>query len=81
MGYFNVLVKEKIVHVYFNYEEEIQEVQSMEQIHADGSPAAGGGMLKRNRLEAKVEKLTQAMIFFCPLAVALVGMGVGYALK
>jgi hypothetical protein len=53
----------------------------MEQIHTVGSPEGGGGMLKSNELEAKVEKLTQAMIFFYLLAVALVAMGVGYALK
>jgi hypothetical protein len=53
----------------------------MEQIHATGSPAAVGGMSKSNELEAKLEKLTQAMIFFCLLVVALVSMGVGYALR
>jgi hypothetical protein len=70
-----------MVHVRFDDEEEIQEVQSMEQIHAAGSPATGGGMMNSNKLEAKVEKLTQAMIFFCLLVVALVAMGVSYALK
>jgi hypothetical protein len=38
-------------------------------------------MLNSNKLEAKLEKLTQAMIFFCLLVVALVAMGVGYALR
>jgi hypothetical protein len=77
----NGLVKEKMVHLHFDDKEEIQEVQSMEHIHAARSPAAGGGMLKSNELEAKVEKLTQAMIFFCLFVTSLVAMGVGYALR
>jgi hypothetical protein len=70
-----------MVDVHFDDEEEIQEFQSMEQIHAAGSPAAGGGMLKSNELEAKVDKLTQTMIFSIIMVVALVAMGVGYALR
>ena len=54
----------------------IQEVQSMEQIHAAGSSVAmgplGDGLVKTNELEAKVERLTQAMIFCGVFAVALV---------
>ena len=44
-----------MVHLRFVDEEEIQEVQSMEHIHAAGSPAAGGAMLKSNGLEAAGE--------------------------
>jgi len=57
----------------------------MEQIHAVGRPIAmgalGDGFMKSNELEAKVERLTQAMIFFGLFAVAFVVMGVGYLLK
>ena len=57
----------------------------MEQIHAVGRPIAmgalGDGFMKSNELEAKVERLTQAMIFCGVFAVALVAMGVGYLLK
>ena len=48
----------------------------MEQIHAAGSSVAMGplsdGFVKSNELEAKVERLTQAMIFCGVFAVALV---------
>ena len=57
----------------------------MEQIHAVGRPIAmgalGDGFMKSNELEAKVERLTQAMVFFGLFAVALVAMRVGYLLK
>ena len=57
----------------------------MEQIHAVGRPIAmgalGDGFMKSNELEAKVERLTQAMIFRGVFVVALVAMGVGYLLK
>ena len=41
----------------------------------------GDGFVKSNELEAKVERLTQAMIFCSVFAVALVAMGVCYLLK
>ena len=41
----------------------------------------GDGFVKSNKLEAKVERLTQAMIFCGVFALALVAMGVGYLLK
>ena len=57
----------------------------MEQIYAAGSSVAMGplsdGFMKSNELEAKVERLTQAMIFCSVFAVALVAMGVCYLLK
>ena len=63
----------------------IQEVQSVEQIHAIGSSVAMGdpsdGFVKSNELEAKVERLSQAMILYSVFVVALVAMGVGYLLK
>jgi len=37
--------------------------------------------VKSNKLEAKVERLTQAMVFCSVFAIALVAMGVGYLLK
>ena len=57
----------------------------MEQIHAAGSSVAmgplGDSFMKSNELEAKVERLSQAMIFYSVFVVALVAMGVGYLLK
>ena len=57
----------------------------MEQIHVVGRLIAMGalsdGFMKSNELEAKVERLTQAMVFFGLFAVALVAMRVGYLLK
>ena len=57
----------------------------MEQIHATGSSVCMGPLsddfVKRNKLEEKVERLTQAMIFYGVFALALVAMGVGYLLK
>ena len=41
----------------------------------------GDGFVKSNKLEAKVERLTQAMIFCSVFVVALFDMGVGYLLK
>jgi hypothetical protein len=41
----------------------------------------GDGFVKSNELEAKVERLTQAMIFCSVFAVALVAMGACYLLK
>jgi len=41
----------------------------------------GDVFVKSNKLEAKVERLTQAMIFYGVFALALVAMGVGYLLK
>ena len=65
--YLDDLIKAKKVQVWFDDEDGIQEVQSMEQIHAVGRPIAmgalGDGFMKSNELEAKVERLTQAMIF------------------
>ena len=57
----------------------------MEQIHAAGRSVSmgplGDGFVKSNELESKVERLTQAMIFFVLFVVSLVAMGVGYLLK
>ena len=41
----------------------------------------GDDFVKSNELEAKVERLTQAVIFCGVFALALVAMGVGYLLK
>ena len=50
----------------------------MDQIHAAGSSVAMGPLsddfVKRNKLEEKVERLTQAMIFCGVFALALVAM-------
>ena len=79
------LIKANKVQLRLDDEYGIQEVQSMEQIHAVGRPIAmgalGDGFMKSNELEAKVERLTQAMIFFMLFVVSLVAMGVGYLLK
>ena len=79
------LIKAKKVQVWFDDEDGIQEVQSMEQIHAARSSVTmgplGDSFVKSNELEAKVERLTQAMVFFGLFAVALVAMRVGYLLK
>ena len=61
------LIKAKKVQLRLDDQDGIQEVQSVEQIHAAGSSVAmgplGDGFVKSNELEAKVERLTQAMIF------------------
>ena len=79
------LIKAKKVQLRLDDQDGIQEVQSMEQIHAAGSSVAMGPLsddfVKRNKLEEKVERLTQAMIFFVLFVVSLVAMGVGYLLK
>ena len=71
-------VKAKKVQLRLDDQDGIQEVQSVEQIHATGSSVAMGdlsdGFVKSNELEAKVERLGV-------LAVALFAMGVGYLLK
>ena len=72
------LIKAKKVQLRLDDQDGIQEVQSVEQIHAIGSSVAMGdpsdGFVKSNELEAKVERLGV-------LAVALFAMGVGYLLK
>ena len=72
------LIKAKKVQLRLYDQDGIQEVQSVEQIHAIGSSVAMGelsdGFVKSNELEAKVERLGV-------LAVALFVMGVGYLLK
>ena len=79
------LIKAKKVQLRLDDQDGIQEVQSMEQIHAAGSSVTmgplGDSFVKSNELEAKVERLTQAMIFCGVFDVALVAMGVGYLLK
>ena len=79
------LIKAKKVQLCLDDQDGIQEVQSVEQIHAAGSSVAmgplGDGFVKSNELEAKVERLSQAMIFYSVFVVALVAMGVGYLLK
>ncbi|CAO2189738.1 unnamed protein product [Urochloa humidicola] len=79
--YFEDLVAAKVIHVFVPEEEEIQEVQSIHQIPAAGSPAQGAVVLQNNELKAKVEKLTQAMMFVGLAAMVFVSMAVGYALK
>ena len=83
--YLDDLIKAKKVQLRLDDQDGIQEVQSMEQIHAAGNSVAmgplGDGFVKSNELEAKVERLTQAMIFRGVFVVALVAMGVGYLLK
>ena len=83
--YLDDLIKAKKVQLLLDDKDGIQEVQSMEQIHAVGRPIAmgalGDGFMKSNELEAKVERLTQAMVFCGVFAIALVAMGVGYLLK
>ena len=79
------MVKANKVQLQLDDEDGIQEVQSMEQIHGAGNPNAMrslcDGFVKSNELKAKVERLTQAMIFCSVFAVALVAMGVCYLLK
>ena len=79
------LIEAKKVQLWLDDEDGIQEVQSTEQIHAARGPIAMGpfsdGFMKSNELEAKVERLTQAMILFGLFVVALVAMGFGYLLK
>ena len=74
----DVLIKAKNVQLRLDDQDGIQEVQSMEQIHAAGSSVTmgplGDSFVKSNELEAKVERLTQAMIFCCVFALALVAM-------
>lgn len=77
--YFDDLLKYKKVQVFADEEDEEQEVLSNSQL--PGSPGLGGPVFQSNELEAKVEKLTQAMKLFVLFAVAFVSMGVGYALK
>ena len=83
--YLDDLIKAKKVQLHLDDQDGIQEVQSVEQIHAARSSVAvgplGNGFVKSNKLEAKVERLTQAMIFCGVFVVALVSMGVGYLLK
>ena len=84
-AYLDELIKAKKVQLRLDDQDGIQEVQSMEQIHGAGNPNAMrslcDGFVKSNELKAKVERLTQAMIFFSLFVVALVAMGVGYLLK
>ena len=83
--YLDDLIKAKKVQLRLDDQDGIQEVQSMEQIHGAGSSITmgplGDSFVKSNELEAKVERLTQAMIFCGVFALALVAMGVGYLLK
>ena len=83
--YLDDLIKAKKVQLRLDDQDVNQEVQSVEQIHATGSSVAMGdlsdGFVKSNELEAKVERLTQAMIFCSVFVVALFDMGVGYLLK
>ena len=71
-------IKAKKVQLRLDDQDVNQEVQSVEQIHAAGNSVAMGplsdGFVKSNELEAKVERLTQAMIFCCVFALALVDM-------
>jgi len=61
------LIKAKNVQLRLDDQDGIQEVQSMEQIHGAGSSITmgplGDSFVKSNELEAKVERLSQAMIF------------------
>ena len=79
------LIKAKNVQLRLDDQDGIQEVQPMEQIHAAGSSVAmgplGDGFVKSNKLETKVDRITQAVIFCGVFALALVAMGVGYLLK
>ena len=83
--YLDDLIKAKKVQLLLDDKDGIQKVQSVEQIHAAGNSVAmgplGDGFVKSNELEAKVERLTQAMVFCGVFAIALVAMGVGYLLK
>jgi len=76
--YLDDLIKAKKVQLRLDDQDGIQEVQSMEQIHAAGSSVTmgplGDSFVKSNELEAKVERLTQAMIFGCVFSLALVAM-------
>ena len=78
-------IKAKKVQLRLDDQDVNQEVQSVEQIHAAGSSVTmgplGDSFVKSNELEAKVERLTQAMVFCGVFAIALVAMGVGYLLK
>ena len=77
--YLDDLIKAEKVQLRLDDQDGIQEVQSVEQIHATGSSVAMGdlsdGFVKSNKLE------TQATIFCGVFALALVAMGVGYLLK
>ena len=59
--YLDNLIKAKNVQLRLDDRDRIQEVQSMEHIHAAGNPVAMGPLcdsfVKSNELEAKVEKL------------------------
>ncbi|CAN6231721.1 unnamed protein product [Urochloa humidicola] len=79
--YFEDLVAAKVIRVFLSEEDEIQEVQSINQIPAAGSPAPSSVVLQNNKLKAKVEKLSQAMLFVGLVVVVFVSMAVGYALK
>ncbi|CAO2148905.1 unnamed protein product [Urochloa humidicola] len=79
--YFEDLVAPKVIRVFVPEEDEIQEVQSIHQIPAAGSPAPGAVVLQNNELKAKIEKLTQATMFVGLLAVVFISMAIGYALK
>ena len=76
--YLDDLIKAKKVQLLLDDKDGIQKVQSVEQIHAAGSSITmgplGDSFVKSNELEAKVERLTQAMIFCCVFALALVAM-------
>ena len=83
--YLDELIEAKKVQLLLDDKDGIQKVQSVEQIHAAGISVAMGPLgdvfVKSNKLEAKVERLTQAMIFCSVFVVALFDMGVGYLLK
>ena len=84
--YLDDLIKAKKVQLLrLDDQDGIQEVQSVEQIHAARSSVAvgplGNGFVKSNKLETKVDRITQAVIFCGVFALALVAMGVGYLLK
>ncbi|CAN6373757.1 unnamed protein product, partial [Urochloa humidicola] len=51
--YFKDLVAAKVIRVFVPEEDEIQEVQSIHQIPAAGSPAPGAVVLQNNELKAK----------------------------
>ena len=83
--YLDDLIKAKKVQLLLDDKDGIQKVQSVEQIHAAGISVAmgplGDGFVKSNKLETKVDRITQAVIFCGVFALALVAMGVGYLLK
>ena len=76
--YLDDLIKAKKVQLRLDDQDGIQEVQSVEQIHAARSSVAvgplGNGFVKSNKLETKVDRITQAVIFCGVFALALVAM-------